>query len=215
MPYVHTCGRIKIKQQSTCLFFRSSVLCSPCRETLIMPPPPLPSAALMVPALRGACASTRAALSSSSFNVRVDTGEHLFKIRGYSLLDQVIPNRGSIQSTKLRAGDFNWRFHFFPMDPNFFTVDLKLLDHGVMATAAYRVSILDRAGEPEYTCAVGPRRYNWKFSRGEGFGFGFGHVVDVDVLKKAAGRLVDDDDCLNILCHVNVLKYYSEPDESR
>lgn len=108
-----------------------------------MPPPPLPSAALMVPALRGACASTRAALSSSSFNVRVDTGEHLFKIRGYSLLDQVVPNRGSIQSTKLRAGDFNWRFHFFPMDPNFFTVDLKLLDHGVMATAAYRVSILD------------------------------------------------------------------------
>lgn len=115
------------------------------------------------------------------------------------------------------AGDFNGRFQFFPLEHDYFTVDLKLQYHGVKATAAYRVSILDRAGEPAYSCAVGPRRYNWMFSRGEGFGLGIGHVVETYVLKAAAGRLVDDDDCLNILCHchVNVLKDYTENGASR
>ncbi|TVU23998.1 hypothetical protein EJB05_26390 [Eragrostis curvula] len=76
------------------------------------------------------------------------------------------------------------------------------------AMAAYKVSILSRSGMPVYSAAVEPHLYDRLDCRFEGSGFR--DLVSVEELRRLVDRVVDRDDCLNVLCEVSVLKLDSE-----
>ncbi|CAL4906617.1 unnamed protein product [Urochloa decumbens] len=176
------------------------------------------SSALIVPAVRTAFRAAREALShsSTSVNLRHATGTHLLRISGYSLLHGLLPAGDSIDSGSFPAGGHDWSFCFYPNGVSTrsptasFTLSLADRDWA-SASAACRVSILDRAGAPAYSAAVKPLRYN----RHGPADYEEGRVRDLvgveELRRKAAtGELVDDEDCLRVRCDVIVLKVDTE-----
>ncbi|TVU23999.1 hypothetical protein EJB05_26391, partial [Eragrostis curvula] len=178
-----------------------------------------PSPSLIVPPLRGACLCAFHALTSSSVRARLQPiGGHLFRIRGYSLVDRMFVAGQAVWSGEFAAGGHEWRLCYLPKglmergDP-VVSAFISLVNHTEDTSAAYRVSILDRFGSPAYSSAVGPRLF--KYLRSEGKEPGMAELVSAEELKRAADRLVDDEDCLHIRCDVNVLSIDKEADEHR
>lgn len=191
------------------------------------------SSKLIVPALRRACVCAHeAGLSSSSLLARQATGGHLFRIRGYSLIDRMVTAGNHISSGEFRAGDHKWKLDYYPNGWNRGTALSSIFDragdpgtavsivpslegNGFMDVyAACRVSILDRAGDPAYSCAVGPRKYS-RYDSYSGDAGRYGELVSTEEMRAAMERLVDDEDCLNVRCDINVLKLEDESKEKK
>ncbi|TVU23988.1 hypothetical protein EJB05_26380, partial [Eragrostis curvula] len=175
-----------------------------------------PSSSLIVPPLLGAFLGGRQAITSSSARARLATAGHLFRLRGYSLVDRMVVADQSVWSGGFVAGGQEWRLCYYPKGedinkPGIVSAFLSRVRGGVEISASYRISILDRDGNPAYSSTVGPSLYKYFTTKGSGSA----DLVSTEELKVAAERLVDDEDCLNIRCDVNVLSFDKEADELR
>jgi len=115
-------------------------------------------------------------LVSGSITVeRQANGSHLHRMDGYSLLEQAIKTGSAVTSSAFSVGGRKWELLLYPngIDADHrgsVSADLRLAyeDRGHReATATYRVSILDYAGNPAHSRTVGPCRF-------EGF-----HYIDI------------------------------------
>ncbi|CAL5079889.1 unnamed protein product [Urochloa decumbens] len=93
-------------------------------------------------------------------------GSHMHKIECYSQVERSVAAGESVRSSPFLVGGRWWQLLVYPNGVDaghrgFVSADLALAtdDNDVRATASYRVSILDGAGNPAHTAAVGPRRF--------------------------------------------------------
>ncbi|XP_066358443.1 BTB/POZ and MATH domain-containing protein 1-like [Miscanthus floridulus] len=170
----------------------------------------------------------RRLLSGSVTVVRQANGSHLHRMDGYSLLEQAIKTGSAVTSSAFSVGGRKWELLLYPngIDADHrrsVSADLRLAyeDRGHReATATYRVSILDYAGNPAHSRTVGPCRF-------EGF-----HYIDIgsswrtkdeaeermkmkktsvdeleaaEELRRSAPFLLRNDR-LNVLCDVSVVE---------
>ncbi|CAL5090805.1 unnamed protein product [Urochloa decumbens] len=151
----------------------------------------------------------------TSLRARQVTGSHLLRIYGHSAADRLVLSGRCIGSRSFSAGGRKWELKYYPNGHSSSgkpgaaaTVELRRMDRkdddddGVMA--AYRLSILDREGNPAYSYAVGPQRFD-KGSK-------YMHRVNVLATpeeRQAALRLVEDDS-LTIRCDVSVRRFDKE-----
>jgi len=116
---------------------------------------------------------SRRLVSGSVTVARRANGSHLHRMDGYSLLEQAIKTGSAVTSSAFSVGGRKWELLLYPngIDADHrgsVSADLKLADEGLReATATYRVSILDYAGNPAHSRTVGPCRF-------EGF-----HYIDI------------------------------------
>ncbi|TVT96644.1 hypothetical protein EJB05_51727 [Eragrostis curvula] len=134
----------------------------------------------------------------------------------------MMPGGTSVDSGNFHAGGRKWKLQFYSnghqdssrtsysweekKEPSV-SVKLSLAEKS-QAMAAYKVSILSRSGMPVFSAAVEPYLYDRRGYRVEGSGHR--DLVSVEELRRSADRVVDTDDCLNVLCEVSVLKLDSE-----
>ncbi|XP_066358446.1 BTB/POZ and MATH domain-containing protein 6-like [Miscanthus floridulus] len=132
----------------------------------------------------------RRLVSGSVTVARQANGSHLHRMDGYSLLQQAIKTGSAVTSSAFSVGGRKWELLLYPngidadhrglvppsstssrtSDETNLPADLRLAyeDRGHReATATYRVSILDYAGNPAHSRTVGPCRF-------EGF-----HYIDI------------------------------------
>ncbi|RLN29181.1 hypothetical protein C2845_PM05G01330 [Panicum miliaceum] len=156
------------------------------------------------------------ALSGSATRARQATGTHLHRIDGYSLVDGTVGTGKAVRSSRFLVGGHQWELLYYPNGVNhlhrgFVSVDLTLAGCGeptatATATASYRVSILDYAGNPVHSRIVGPRA----FDRRRSTWTGVEELVATEELAKTAPFLVKDDR-LNVRCDVAVLVVETKP----
>ncbi|WVZ83912.1 hypothetical protein U9M48_031007 [Paspalum notatum var. saurae] len=152
------------------------------------------------------------ALSGTVTRARQATGTHLHRIDGYSLVDGTVATGKAIRSSPFVVGDRRWELLYYPNGVNcshrgFVSVDLALgCGERETATASYRVSILDYAGNPVHSRIVGPRTFERCGARWNGVE----ELVSTAELMKTAPFLVRDD-CLCVRCDVAVLRMDTKP----
>ncbi|KAL6654255.1 hypothetical protein ACP70R_007720 [Stipagrostis hirtigluma subsp. patula] len=191
--------------------------------SLDLAPALLAMAPVIVPAVHGVCRRLRHAVSSSSsasiVRARQEAiGTHLMRIEGYSRIDMMLPVGESIVSGKFHAGGHDWQLTYYPhgiggiinpmVSANVSLVQGAFMTSSEVAKAALRVSILDRSGDPAFSCVVAPRVYRYPSCWGEGSPMG--HLVTAKELRRSLPQLVDKDDCLHVRCDVAVLKVAME-----
>ncbi|KAG2633146.1 hypothetical protein PVAP13_2NG277003, partial [Panicum virgatum] len=121
------------------------------------------SIAKLLPPL--ARSSGRHLLSGTVTTARMATGTHLHQIDGYSLVEGSLVAGESVSSSPFLVGGRWWQLLYYPngMDSGhrgFVSAELLLAwGEDEKATASYRVSILDHAGLPAHSGAMGPRRF--------------------------------------------------------
>lgn len=155
------------------------------------------------------------ALSGSATRARQATGTHLHRIDGYSLVDGTMATGKAIRSSRFLVGGHHWELLYYPNGVNyahrgFVSVDLALVGSSTgdeeEATASYRVTVLDYAGNPVHGRIVGP----CTFDRGGSRWTGIEELVATEELIKTAPFLIKDDR-LNVRCDVAVLKMETRP----
>ncbi|KAL6654258.1 hypothetical protein ACP70R_007723 [Stipagrostis hirtigluma subsp. patula] len=137
--------------------------------------------------------------SFTAFRAREVTGTHHLVIDGYSVLDRTARHGESIESARFRAGGRSWKLFFYPnghrdTEDGSVTVLLRLQDNRFLgtaddATATYRVSVLDREGNPAFSHTTALRRY----SIGGTSGIWLNVPVTGEEKKAALMRLREDD----------------------
>ncbi|CAN6204068.1 unnamed protein product [Urochloa humidicola] len=150
------------------------------------------------------------------FRARQVTGSHLLRIDGYSGADRLVLAGRYIGSRTFSAGGHKWELNYYPNGHSSrgkpgaaaaATVELRRMDRkddDEVVMAAYRLSILDGGGNPAYSYAVGPQRFD-KDSK-------YMHRVNVLATpeeRQAALRLVEDDS-LTVRCDVSVTRFDKE-----
>ncbi|KAL6592123.1 hypothetical protein ACP70R_049575 [Stipagrostis hirtigluma subsp. patula] len=109
--------------------------------------------------------------SFTAFRAREVTGTHLLVIDGYSAVDRTSRHGEAIESGRFRVGGSSWKLSYYPSgykdskDDGHVAVALTLMDnrllgHAAGATASFKVSILDRDGNPAYSQRFGTDRYS-------------------------------------------------------
>ena len=102
------------------------------------------------------------ALSGSAMRARQATGTHL-------LVDGAVGTGKAVRASRFLVGGHQWELLYYPNGVNhlhrgFVSVDLALAGCGpepsATATASYRVSILDYAGNPVHSRIVGPGTFD-------------------------------------------------------
>ena len=127
------------------------------------------SIAKLLPPL--ARSSGRHLLSGTVTTARMATGTHLHQIDGYSLVEGSLVAGEFVSSTPFLVGGRWWQLLYYPngIDSGhrgFVSAELLLAwGEDEKATASYRVSILDHAGLPAHSGAVGPRRFWGRYGR--------------------------------------------------
>ncbi|CAN6335120.1 unnamed protein product [Urochloa humidicola] len=159
------------------------------------------------------------ALSGSATRARQATGTHLHRIDGYSLVDGTVSTGTAIRSSQFHVGGHQWELLYYPNGVNhlhrgFVSVSLALAGlaggaaaDGEEATASYRVSILDYAGNPVHSRIVGPRAFDRRGSRWNGVE----ELVVAEELVKTAALFLVKDDRLTVRCDVAVLVTETRP----
>ncbi|RLN34357.1 BTB/POZ and MATH domain-containing protein 2-like [Panicum miliaceum] len=143
--------------------------------------------------------------SFASLRARQVTSTHLLRIDGHKAADRMVLAGESINSRTFSAGGRNSDDR--SERGRTAAVKLRLKDRGSMhdaVTAAYRLSILDRDGNPAYSYAVGPHRFDAD-SR-------YSHHVNVLATpeeRRAARQLVEDDS-LTVRCDISVTRFDKE-----
>ncbi|KAL6654254.1 hypothetical protein ACP70R_007719 [Stipagrostis hirtigluma subsp. patula] len=159
----------------------------------------------IAPALCSACRRVMAPCSSTKVRARQATGSHLLRVEGYSLVDKKLAAGSTISSSEFPVGSCQWRLNFCPKgsgNPDSVRAYLSMQPEGYFGRetmAEYKISILDRAGDPAYTGTMGPHRVSGFTSPGI-------DLVRAKELSDAVPRLVDDDGCLNVRCDVTALQ---------
>ncbi|CAM0147513.1 unnamed protein product [Urochloa decumbens] len=155
------------------------------------------------------------ALSGSATRARQATGTHLHRIDGYSLVDGTVATGTAIRSSQFHVGGHQWELLYYPNGVNhlhrgFVSVALSLASaagEDAAATASYRVSILDYAGNPVHSRIVGPRAFDRRGSRWNGVE----ELVAAEELVKTAALFLVKDDRLTVRCDVAVLVTETRP----
>jgi speckle-type POZ protein len=106
----------------------------------------------------------RRLVSGSVTVARRANGSQLHRMDGYSLLEQAIKTGSAVTSSAFSVGGRNWQLLLYPngIDADHrgsVSADLRLAyeDEGVReATATYRVSFLDYAGNPAHRRTAAP-----------------------------------------------------------
>jgi speckle-type POZ protein len=156
------------------------------------------------------------ALSGSSTRARQATGTHLHRIDGYSLVEGTVAAGTAIRSSRFHVGGHHWELLYYPNGVNhlhrgFVSVDLALAGSAGTtggATASYRVTILDYAGNPVHSRILGPLAFD---RHGGGSRWtGIEELVATEELVKTAPFLIKDDR-LNVRCDVAVLVMETKP----
>ncbi|KAL6592121.1 hypothetical protein ACP70R_049573 [Stipagrostis hirtigluma subsp. patula] len=166
------------------------------------------SAPKLTPIVRGA----RRLFSGSVTRAKQATGGHLHRIEGYSLVDSTVVTGERITSEPFLVGGRKWQLLLYPNGVDaghrdFVSADLRLAYNvlsdfsSAPATASYRVSILDYAGNPAHSHTVGPRRFS---THGQEVPTGIDELVAKEELRRTAPFILRDDR-LNVLCDVAVL----------
>ncbi|CAN6223079.1 unnamed protein product [Urochloa humidicola] len=184
--------------------------------------------------------------SGTATTARRAVGSHVHKIEGYSLVERTVAAGESVRSSPFLVGGRWWQLLVYPngvgsAHRGFVSADLALADDDSIeqATASYRVSILDHAGHPAHTAAVGLRRFwgrydyhssmrprmtLWGEPRADAAEeeeeellrkTGVERLVAVEELRKSAPWLVGNDDILRVQCDVSVTELDTKPLESR
>ncbi|CAM0875907.1 unnamed protein product [Alopecurus aequalis] len=158
---------------------------------------------MSMPAILSAVpAAGRQHLSGSTVSVRWATGCHVLRIKGYTQVRNRVPNGTAITSGTFHAGGHGWRIACYPNGETeehdgYTSLFLQQVSHAETgdATATFKFSVLNQAGEPWLTgTSLGERCFSssdvWglrNFLRNED--------LNEEHLK---------DDCLIILCDVAV-----------
>ena len=165
---------------------------------------------------------SRRLVSGSVTVARRANGSHLHRMDGYSLLEQAIKTGSAVTSSAFSVGGRKWELLLYPngIDADHrgsVSADLKLADEGLReATATYRVSILDYAGNPAHSRTVGPccfegRSYigsSWRTKDEAGELMkktSVDKLVAAEELRRSAPFLLRNDR-LNVLCDVSVVE---------
>ncbi|OEL35469.1 hypothetical protein BAE44_0003512 [Dichanthelium oligosanthes] len=147
------------------------------------------------------------ALSGSITRMKQATGTHLHRILGYSHIEGTVPTGEVITSNPFVVGGREWHLAIYPngVDADhrgFISADLWLGLYETSATATYRVSLLDNAGNAVHSRVVGPC---WFKDYGSAEWTGVNDLVVMEEQKRSVPFL-HRNDCLNIQCDVAMMK---------
>ena len=166
----------------------------------------------LLSALRGA---GRQRLSGSTVVLpKPETVSFVFRIEGYTNVQETFVNGTAINSGMFHAGGHDWRIKCCPNGlrseyRGFISLFLRHASHERTgdASAKFQMSVLDSAGKPWHTKIASPQY----FSTNTGLIWGEREFLKIKQLKKD----LKHDDCLTLLFDVTVLEVRTDDDHAQ